>query len=142
MHSLFGNQTSVKNDKKYYYSNIINKLNDDDIEIRLQDENNILDDKIYKRWFKSIYEVKDFDGSIKGYFYSFGDLGNELFPTTNHPTKEITLNCLGIENRYLNKFEITRYLIYKIVDKSKVINLSALLEELYDFKSQSTYMEE
>mgnify|MGYP003303109829 CR=1 FL=1 len=149
IHQLFGNQiesagkkVGIKNEKKAYYSNIINKLKYDDIEIRLQDEEHLTNDRIYNNWFKSIYELKNYDGSIKGYFYSFGDLGTELFPTTNHPTKCISLSTLNIENRYLNKFEIARYIIYKIVDKAKDIRISTMLEELYDFENGALYIDE
>lgn len=149
IHQLFGNQiesagkkVGIKNDKKTYYSNIINKLKYDDIEIRLQDAEHLTNDRIYNNWFKSIYELKNYDGSIKGYFFSFGDLGTELFPTTNHPTKCISLNSLNIENRYLNKFEITRYIIYKITDKAKDIRISTMLEELYDFENGALYIDE
>lgn len=139
IHKLFGNKSNIKQEKKNYYIHIINDLITDKIEINFTSGINYQNEK-FNKWFEYIYPLKDYDGEIVGYFYSFGKLSSHFANSTNYPTKHININQLSINDRNMKQFEMARYLIYKISKKSKKIDIITIMKELYDYEYRDTYM--
>lgn len=140
IHAIFGNK-NLKSNKRDYYIDIINKLISDDIEIYIGDDKHNPDGPSkYTSWFKYIKEVRDYEDNIIGYVYSFGDLGTNFFDSTNHPNVHIRLENLSVNNRNYKEFEMARYLLCKILDKSKKITIITIMQELYDYQRDCSYL--
>lgn len=142
IHKLFGNESELKATKKNEYINIISRLRSDKIEIRTSNDDNTDFDEKFTQWFNYIRELKDYDGKLLGFIYSFDNLGIKFLPTMFYPTKVIPLKALSVDSRNLSKFQLARYIIYKIDDKSKKVKIETMLDELYDYNNGKTYKEE
>lgn len=141
IHAIFGNK-NLKSNKRDYYIDIISKLISDDIEIYIGDDKHNPDGPSkYTSWFKYIKEVRDYEDNIIGYVYSFGVLGLNFVASTNHPNARIRLDILSINNRNYKEFEMARYLISKVLDKSKKIGIVIMMQELYDYHKGCSYLE-
>lgn len=146
VHFIFGNNTPLKSNQSEKYIDIINLLIKDDIEIHVGD--NYVDDnkKDYRSdsftsWFSYIHEIRDYYGNIIGYVYSFGELGERLFSSTNYPTRYVPYKSLSINNRNYKQFEIARYLIYSATDRKKKLTIQSIMSELYDYNSNKSYLD-
>ena len=137
IHRIFGNKiSSLKADKKEFYSNIVNSLVNDDVEIHIGSNNTNGTEEIIG-WFRRIYAVNDYDGNTKGFLYSFGNLGPWLNLSTSR-SKEVSIDKY-LNNRNLRVYDFINYIMYRIQDKSKVIKINEILESLYDYKNHDTF---
>ncbi len=141
IHLMFGNNASLKATQSDKYINIINMFIKDDIEIYIGNDkyDNGNFDK-FTSWFSYIQEICDYHENIIGYVYTFGNLGRRFFSSTNYPTKYVTNYMLSINNRNYRQFELARYLIYNVTDRKKKIEIKTIMNELYDYNHNKTYL--
>lgn len=136
IHKMFGNRSKITKGKQEEYSDIIKSFLNEDISIYISNEESSDITRNYNKWLEDVIPLENYDGSLKGFFYRFGILGQELLPITNYPSIVINVKSLCIDPRDLKKFEIARYLM---INKKDPISLFNLMNDLYFYDKQETY---
>lgn len=140
--NLLFNNDKLTPTKRDEYIRILNTLATDNVKIYLgNDKDDNGNPRVYNKWFSFFQYARNYDGTILGCFYSFGDMGLSFLHETNYPTKKVRASVLSINSRNYTKFEIARYLQYSFSDKAKKISLFTIMENLYDYNNGTSYLE-